>query len=386
VPERWRRILPLPLAAALYGVLLGLGFTTYVLTFAVWALGAVAFALGSPLLGIAVGAAFGVGRAWPVVALAPLAGTPRGVETIALLAERPILLRATRAVGGAALAAAALTLGASAAFATPATVVAAPATDPSAAALDLAWEAPGVGGMLRRGATTTPLPGHDPAIGGALVAWHVGDAVTVARRDTLAPVLQLQILGLQKLAISDRWLVFRRAPRGGGYVIGARSLTDATAPGRVVARAAAHEQLGRPSLEGDVAVFHEAGPRGSSIVSFDLVSGKERRLLQSRGSQLLNPSLRTGAMLYVEIGRCRQELRLRAHGRERVLASAPSLSAGDRGYERGHTSQGAQRGLCRPGRTARWLFWTTELTNRYAYLTEFRPGKPTAPRLLRLAR
>ena len=32
--------MPLPLAAGLYGVLLGLGFTTFILTFAVWALAA----------------------------------------------------------------------------------------------------------------------------------------------------------------------------------------------------------------------------------------------------------------------------------------------------------------------------------------------------------
>ena len=38
VPESWRRRLPVALAAAGYGVLLGLGFTTFVLSFAVWAL------------------------------------------------------------------------------------------------------------------------------------------------------------------------------------------------------------------------------------------------------------------------------------------------------------------------------------------------------------
>ena len=48
VPEHWRRVLPMPLAAALYGVLLGLGFTTFVLTFGVFALAAIAFALGDP--------------------------------------------------------------------------------------------------------------------------------------------------------------------------------------------------------------------------------------------------------------------------------------------------------------------------------------------------
>ena len=48
VPESWRRVLPVPLAAGLYGVLLGLGFTTFILTFAVWALAAVSVALGDP--------------------------------------------------------------------------------------------------------------------------------------------------------------------------------------------------------------------------------------------------------------------------------------------------------------------------------------------------
>ena len=38
VPERWRWTQPLPLACGLYGILLGLGFTTFVLAFAVWAL------------------------------------------------------------------------------------------------------------------------------------------------------------------------------------------------------------------------------------------------------------------------------------------------------------------------------------------------------------
>ncbi|HEY3018957.1 MAG TPA: hypothetical protein VGJ32_02135, partial [Solirubrobacteraceae bacterium] len=62
VPEPWRRALPLPLAAGLYGVLLGMGFTTYVLSFAVPALAAVTVALGDPALGLAVGLAFGAGR------------------------------------------------------------------------------------------------------------------------------------------------------------------------------------------------------------------------------------------------------------------------------------------------------------------------------------
>ena len=74
--------MPVPLAAGLYGVLLGLGFTTFILTFAVWALAGVSVALGDPALGLAIGLAFGAGRLLPVVVLAPAAGggaaaTPR---------------------------------------------------------------------------------------------------------------------------------------------------------------------------------------------------------------------------------------------------------------------------------------------------------------------
>ena len=56
--------------------LLGLGFTTFVLTFAVWAVAALAFAIGDPGVGVAAGIAFGVGRALPVVVVAPLLDGP----------------------------------------------------------------------------------------------------------------------------------------------------------------------------------------------------------------------------------------------------------------------------------------------------------------------
>jgi hypothetical protein len=110
VPESWRRRLPVPLAAGLYGVLLGLGFTTFILTFAVWALAGVCVAVGDPALGLAVGLAFGAGRLLPVVALAPTAGTGRGAALHAAMAERPQILRSLRAVDAVALVACAVVL------------------------------------------------------------------------------------------------------------------------------------------------------------------------------------------------------------------------------------------------------------------------------------
>jgi hypothetical protein len=106
VPESWSRRMPVPLAAGLYGVLLGLGFTTFILTFAVWALAGVSVALGDPALGLAIGLAFGAGRLLPVVALAPAGGG----ALHAAMAERPRILRSLRAVDAVALTACAVAL------------------------------------------------------------------------------------------------------------------------------------------------------------------------------------------------------------------------------------------------------------------------------------
>lgn len=111
VPEAWRRVLPVPLAAAGYGVLLGLGFTTFVLSFAVWALAATSIALGDVGLGVTMGMAFGAGRALPVILLAPFAGTDRGGAVTAAMCERPAILRGLRRLDAAALAACAVALG-----------------------------------------------------------------------------------------------------------------------------------------------------------------------------------------------------------------------------------------------------------------------------------
>ena len=109
VPESWRRRLPVPVAAAGYGVLLGLGFTTFILTFAVWALAGAAVAVGDPALGVAVGLAFGLGRLLPVVVLAPASGS-WGADAHAAMAEQPRILRSLRAVDALALAACAVVL------------------------------------------------------------------------------------------------------------------------------------------------------------------------------------------------------------------------------------------------------------------------------------
>ena len=193
VPESWRRVLPLPLAAGLYGILLGLGFTTFILTFAVWALAGVSVALGDPALGLLVGLGFGIGRTLPVVVLAPLAGTERGAAAHAAMAERPAILRTLRVADAAALAACAAALWAAPAQA--ASVFAVPATDPSADGALVAFQEPGGGGVLAGAGGTVPsaAPGPHPAVGGGKLAW-IGQG-TVEVRSPVRSGLRLHAAG-----------------------------------------------------------------------------------------------------------------------------------------------------------------------------------------------
>ncbi|MGI8802760.1 MAG: hypothetical protein ACR2KV_11400 [Solirubrobacteraceae bacterium] len=179
VPEHWRRVMPLPLAGGLYGVLLGLGFTTLVLTLAVWALAGVCVALGDPSAGLAVGLAFGAGRALPVVALAPWIDGERGLRYAEMMAERPVILRSLRRLDGLLLLLCAVAVGAgagarsaAAAAAVAPTAVAAGATDPTLGGGTLAWEAPAIAaGVALAGPGASPAPSTEPIRPSAARTW-----------------------------------------------------------------------------------------------------------------------------------------------------------------------------------------------------------------------
>jgi hypothetical protein len=373
VPERWRRTMPLARALILYGVLLGLGLTTYVPATAAWALPALGLAVGSLSASLAIGLGFAAGRALPVLALVALGG-----ETA--LAERPRGLRVLRL-----LTAAALLLALVAGEARAAETLARPGGDPSAAATDVAWQQPGVGGfLLRADGVKTQLPGNDPAVGGAFVAWHAGDAVTVAARDTLAPVLQETLPGVRKLAVSRRWLAYRTATE-----IRVQALSDPSGS-ELVARAAQPATLGRPALGVDLVVFHRATSDGSSLNAVNVAAGTRLQLRFARDAQLLNPSLLAGQLLYVHASRCSQELRLGPlrGGKERVLYELGPLAGQDAGHERRHTRQGEHLPCPYRPRPTKKVLWTTALSATTAYVTVLQPrrGGRTTPTLLAIPR
>lgn len=398
VPESWRRRLPVPIAAGLYGVLLGLGFTTFVLSFATWALAIACLALGDWAVGVAVGVAFGVGRALPVIVLAPLRDHAAGARAAAAMAERPAILRALRASAAAALVAGALVIALGGASAAAAERLSNDAGDPSAAGDALAWEASGDRGLLRRGAApAVQLPGSDPAVGPDRVAWREANRLVVARLDTLEPVFSLDAAGADELAVSATHLAWRSHQTGGPDRI---QIVDLAAPGATpltIAQAPAGT-LGRPALDGTRVVYHLAGRlSGSRLVEYDIATGRARFLRRERRALLLNPSLAGDRLVFVRSTRRRQQLIVgtRERGSDRAVYGIAPTGRRDTGAEAGHKRhrEGYRSGRApalparpKPGVTR--SLWTTALAGGTAYVTRLRSprsgGGPARASLLRV--
>ena len=393
VPESWRRVLPLPLAAGLYGVLLGLGFTTFILSFAVWALAGVSVALGDPALGLLVGLGFGAGRTLPVIVLAPLANTEVGAGAHAAMAERPAILRALRAADAVALAACAAVLWAAPAQA--ATVFATPATDPSADAGLVAFQQPGAGGIIVRPGAREPAPGPHPALGGGLLAYQGAGTVEVRSAADPAYVVSLPAPGADAIAVGQGWVAWR-AREGDQDVLFASPLPPAVpAPQRVAAGGAA-VQLGRPALAGSRLLFHVAGASSSRIDQIDLATGGRTTLRRQPRTLLLNPSAHGSRLLYVRATFQRQQLRIgalrtRSVRRDRALYGLVPTGRRDAGHEPGeqHKAHGHPKKLPpRPPRGVAYTLWSTALDGGAAYVTRLRQdtGEPVRATLLRIPR
>jgi hypothetical protein len=323
LPEHWRRVMPMPLAAALYGVLLGLGFTTFVLSFGVWALAGVSLAVGDQSLGLLLGAAFGIGRAIPIVVLAPLAGSDAGVRATEMMCERESVYVGLRRGDAAALmlVAVALVVAPGSAGATRTAVQ--HATDPSATADALLFQRLGGPGVISRGGPEVALPGAHPAIGGRFVATVTGNTVQLLDRNTLAPVAQIDAQGADAIAVSDSWLAYR-APTGGGDGIYIRYIANPASPAPPVLLASepGAAQLSPPAVDGSFLLYAIASPHGSRVVQWVMGTHKHRALVRSRRLLLFDPAVDGKSFAYVRSDARRSRLMVRGrhrHGSGRVL-------------------------------------------------------------------
>ena len=404
VPESWRRVLPVPLAAGLYGVLLGLGFTTFVLSFAVYALAAACLVLGDGAIGLAVGLGFAAGRIVPVVVLAPLQATARGIDIAAAMAERPRILRAIRAAGALALSAAAvvLLLGGVPASAAGESLLTDNGTDPSAAGAVVAWQVPGTptGLIMRDGGATQVLPGADPALGPDNVVWREGETLVVADQATLAVRRRVEAPGAEEPAVSGRWLVWR-AREPGGDVLRGLDLTAPDSPPADIRRAKAPDRIGRPSVDGDRAVYHYALRHDNSAIEEIYLPTRRRTRLRTgrRGAQLLNPSELGNTLLYINSSSERQLVRIgarraRTGDQDRTLFAMHPVSRRDAGHERGRERHGAGypdgKAPKFPERAPEGVgvtLWSTALAPNAAYVSRLRrAAEGTSNTILRLGR
>jgi hypothetical protein len=388
VPERWRWTMPLSLASGLFGLLLGLGFTTFVLAFAVWALAGLSFIAGSTGLGLLIGLAFGLGRALPVILIAPRLRGGRGMRALEGMAREPRLWLGLRRLDAIGLAFCALLL--TSAGARGAQVAA--GSDPSARGGALAWQTIGGPGMLRDAVgRLSALPGTYPALGRSSVAWFLGGQVIVAHLASMTVEASIAAGPISALAISDSWIAYRAPAPGGGEQLVGVPLGSPARP-RSVASSPRAGSLGRPSLIGSTVVFARDTPRRAAIVAVNLATGARHVLRSARGGvALLNPALTARRLMYERITRCSQELRVgpaRAPRRDRTILRAASAVFRDSGYERGYVRAYNEASLCRhrkggPGGPVR--LGATALAAGTAYVTEVPVAAGANARILALA-
>ena len=318
LPVGWRRSVPMPLASAGYGVLLGLGFTTFVLSYGVWALMGVSLALGDPLAGLVIGIAFGLGRTVPIVVLAPLADRPAGERACQAMAMRPGLLRGARAGDAIALLIVAAALAGGASSAGAARGEAKVGSDPSVSGDVLAYEAE-KGGVVVQSGKRTKLPGSDPAVGGPWAAVVSGGGVNVIDRASGEVRGGVAAAGADGVAISKRWLAIRRRA-GGRDVLAVAALAKSGAPGKLrrFATSAPKSQFSRPALSGSSLVFTYSKRSRSSLMRAQLGKGgagaRAHSLRSSKKLAFTGPSMLGSAIAYVETSKRRQTVRVTKGG------------------------------------------------------------------------
>lgn len=431
LPEHWRRHMPMPLAAGLYGILLGLGFTTFVLSFGVWALAGIAFAVGDPAAGLVIGLAFGAGRAIPVLALAPVCQRPSGIRATEAMTQRPALYRGARGGDAVALLATAIALMVSPAGA--ATTVVKGAADPSVKGDELVFERANGAAILKRAdGERLRVPGSDPAIGGPYLAVRQKDSIALLNRRTLVELQRFSAPGADAIAVSEEFVAWRSRTGGGDALkvraispgspggVGARVERAAPAVGeaeavtspdpgpsepepatepapsaassaprvvlgeeQVAAKASSPAQIGRPSLDERTLVYTRAGGASTSIV-VDYLAGGNRLFLKSRKWLLSGASVLDGRVSYIRTTNERQEIRIRGirdRGAGALVASVPATSYRDRDEDPGPNHNRLPTRIPRPdrARTNSQVTGTT-LSDSAVYLTQLaqRAGRVSA--------
>jgi hypothetical protein len=299
------------------------------------------------------------------------------------IAQHPATWRSIRQVGAVALLAVAI-----ASTALPSARAATdvePGWDPSVSGDVIAWTS-AAGGIVQHEGQGDPssVPAFC-SVGGSLLAWRTDGAAHVARLADSSPILDVDVPGINALAVSDSWLVTRAQAPDGTTVLSARSLVTPDDL-RTIATVHRPTQLGRPALDGDLLVYHLAGHHSSAILAVDLSASLARVVRRSTSALLTNPSLLSGELLYdrqTSLSQLVQIGPLGRRGADRVAYRLGAPAVHDAGHEHGYSSRTR---TSRP-HPAKWRIGTTALSTRRVYVTLLpRVGAPSRARLISVSR
>ena len=389
VPEsvRWR--IPLAATGALYGLLLGLGFTTYLLTYAMWALVGACILLGSAPLGALVGVAFGIGRALPVILFVGTYGSDSTQKFIDDMERRPMMLKGMRRVTGFALVlAAVLTAPASLASAAPSPTRA--AWNPSVYGGDMAFETASGSALRRTGRPTTILPGRFAAVGGGSVAWwnQSKGQIELASRSSLEVKRTIPATSVDGIALDAKTLVFRQSNQGRLQSV---DLSESKSIPKTILSVGADQSLSRPSVSNRRLLVSIASKHGSILVLFPASGGRHTRLRSAgKGTMIGNPSLNGNTFTYVETNQCFQSVLAGSVNRQsgdRVALRVRSQAVRDTGVEWGYTNDYNAASLC-PRRSvtrANGMLWSTALSAKQIWVTLIEGASPSSRRIISVA-
>jgi hypothetical protein len=356
VPERWRFELPLPVWSVGYGAGLGAGFLTFQPVATFWVACAAAVALASPLAAAFCFAAFGAGRA--VMTAWPRRGHEDATSAVeGLVRRRRLLLVANVTV----LLVCAALLAAPSAGAASAQGIGA-GLDPSTrgTVLGRAQTDSGTRRVLVERGSGSPVVvsgAWSPSVDGNLLAYVDGGGIKVVDWSSGASVARVGG-AVSRPALDWPLLAFVRTDATYKRLI----LADFSNPGapteRQITKVVRRNDLGRPSLASGRLAWHNVMAVGSKVFLQVLATGRRRVIARSKIAVLGNPSLSATRVVWVKQSPRSCALLVRRLDSRTV------------------------KRIYRTRKKTR-LLWTTALTGRTAYVTQWsqRTGASTLVRV-----
>ena len=317
VPERWRRERPLAFWSSGYGMILGVGFGTFLPTATFWVACAGALALGNPLVGAVCLGAFGLGRGLMIIGA--------GSDPIRRLGDTHRLVRPVNTA----------TLAACVALLLPGVALGVVVPPPPPAGLSEPSVSNGVIAYTEQGGGVahvviqsagagriTYADSQTPSINGSRLAYVDAQGIRVIEWSTGQEVFR-EPGTVEKPSLSGTRLAYvkRVGPRRRLVV---RDLV--THRSRLIAAVGPGVDLGRPSLVGLRIAWHEAAGQSNRVFLRSLTTGMTQLIASGgRGVANVNPVMTTKYIAWTHSVGERSDVLLRQIGSRRRVRRVASV-------------------------------------------------------------